>query len=59
MGACAWAAGVGATVQLTDADAIVPLAPGGTFEAQVDGGLRGPLNVTFVGTGGYFVEWIA
>ena len=52
----AFATAAGATVQI-GGGALIPVPVNGSVEADVDEGLLGPLNVTFVGTTGYLVDW--
>ena len=51
-----FAAAAGATMQIGGGDAI-PIPNPGSASADVNCTLQGPLNVTFVGTGGYLVDW--
>jgi hypothetical protein len=53
----AWSSAAGATMQI-GAKPAVSIPTGGAFEQDVDGGIIGPLNITFVGTSQYFVDWV-
>jgi hypothetical protein len=58
VGVSAWSTAAGATAQIGARNAVT-LPSGGTLEQDVDGGIKGPVNVTFAGPiGGYLVEWI-
>lgn len=57
VGLTAWAAAAGATCQV-GAGAVVAVPIGGSFTQDVQGGIVGAVNVTFVNTSQYFVEWI-
>lgn len=57
VGLTAWATAAGATAQV-GALAVVTVPTGGAFGQDVQGGVLGPVAVTFVGTSQYFVEWI-
>jgi hypothetical protein len=46
----------GASVQIGAGD-LIPVPVGGTVSVGTDGGLVGPVNITFVGTTMYFVGW--
>lgn len=56
--AAAFATAAGATLQIGAGPAI-PVPAGGSLSHEPDGGILGPVNVTFVGTAGYLVEWLA
>jgi hypothetical protein len=57
-GVSCWSTAAGATAQVGALNTVT-LPPGGTLEQNVDGGIAGPVNVTFAGAiGGYLVEWV-
>ena len=53
----AFATAAGATVQI-GAGNLIPVPNPGSVAADVENGLQGPLNITFVGTSGYLVDWM-
>lgn len=55
--ATAWAVAAGATMQIGALPATA-IPAGGSFAQDVDGGIVGPVAVTFVGTSQYFVDWV-
>lgn len=52
----AFAAAAGATVQI-GAGALVPVPVNGSVAMDVQRGILGPVNVTFIGTSGYLVDY--
>ena len=52
----AFASAPGATAQIAGGNA-VPVPVNGSVALDVSEGLQGALNVTFVGTSGYLVDW--
>lgn len=52
----AFATAAGATVQIDGGD-IVPVPFPGSVSMDIQREIRGPVNVTFIGTSGYLVDW--